>query len=136
MEHYFDHEKLRVYQDALAFVAWCHPILTRVTVRCAAKGHLDEASTSVVLNTAEGNGRYTAADRRSFFRIALASGLECAGCLDTLVAKSLLSGEEADTGKRQLKGIVSMLFGLMGGPTGMVGEEDTPYGPPDGSLGS
>ena len=42
---------------------------------------------SLELNIAEGNGKYTSADRCRFFDTARASALECAACLDVLVAK-------------------------------------------------
>jgi four helix bundle protein len=51
---------------------------------------IDRASTSIPLNIAEGNGKYTSMDRCHFFDNARGSTLECAACLDLLVAKSLI----------------------------------------------
>src|SRR5438046_2902414 len=64
---FFDHEKLRVYQGSLEFIRWG----TTMSDRMAANGffwdRLDRASTSIPLNIAEGNGKFTVADRCRFF---------------------------------------------------------------------
>jgi four helix bundle protein len=111
--HYFDHEKLRVYQEAIAFIAWLQPVLERIPKGEAVRDQLDRASTSMPLNTAEGNGRFTAPDRCRFFDIARASGLECAACLDVLYARKRLERAELHEGKERLEGIVQMLVGLI-----------------------
>ena len=72
-----------------------------------------EASTSIPLNIAEGTGKYTSADRCRFFDNARGSTLECAACLDVLVAKSLIDQAVAMKGKKMLIEIVSMLVGLI-----------------------
>lgn len=112
MKIYFDHEKLNAYQKAIAFAAWSESILERVLKSAAVHGQLDRARTSIVLNIPEGNGRFTPADRCKFFDIARGSGLECAGCLDLIFIKKLLSEAEMDEGKRLLAGVVSLLVGL------------------------
>ena len=115
MKTRFDHEKLDVYQEAIAFVSWVDELLENIPKGLAVHNQLDRASTSVPLNTAEGNGKYTAADRCRFFDIARGSALECAACLDVLVAKKRI--EEADMGKAMLVRIVSMLVGLIRSPS-------------------
>ena len=109
MVYYFDHEKLEIYQLAISFVDWCEEIIHRCEGRAPAKQHLDEASTSIPLNIAEGNGKWLPKDRRKYFEIARSSALECGGCLDVLVAKKRLATEEILPGKKMLKSIVSML---------------------------
>lgn len=113
MEPYFDHEKLRVYQEALRFVECSDTILKKVPKKLAVWGQLDAASTSIVLNIAEGNGKFTPRDRCKFFDIARASALECAGALDVLVAKKYFTPQDVHFGKQTLKNIVSMLVGLI-----------------------
>ena len=83
----FDHEKLEVYQASLAFVAWLEPILQKLPKTISVSDQLDRASTSIVLNLAEGNGKFTAPDRCRFFDISRGSALECAAALDVVVAK-------------------------------------------------
>src|SRR5438270_4197858 len=96
---WFDHEKLEVYQQTIAFIAWLSGILEE-TVRVGdVKDQLDRASTSIALNIAEGNGKYNLKDRCRFFDIAHGSALECAAGLDTLVAKCNLTNEQIRAGK-------------------------------------
>ena len=110
---HFDHEKLKVYQESIRFVAWADDLLETVPKAAAVHNQLDRASTSVPLNIAEGNGKRTSADRCRFFDIARGSALECAACLDVLVAKKKIESETADSGKAVLLEIVSMLVGLI-----------------------
>jgi four helix bundle protein len=109
----FDHEKLEVYREAIAFIAWLS-ILLENSVRVGdVKDQLDRASTSVPLNIAEGNGKYAPKDRCRFFDIAHGSALECAAGLDILVAKSKLLPDQVRPGKESLQKIVRMLMGLI-----------------------
>ena len=85
----FDHEKLKVYHAAIAFVAWSSDLLSGIPKSISVHNQFDRASTSIPLNIAEGNGKYTSADCCRFFDNARGSTLECAACLDVLVAKSL-----------------------------------------------
>ena len=62
MDSLFDHEKLDVYCVELGFVAWLAAFLDEAS-HCSAQHRrelieqLDRASRSVLLNTAEGNGK-------------------------------------------------------------------------------
>jgi four helix bundle protein len=58
----FDHEKLKVYQESVAFVAWADGILQRCPDKAAVKDQLDRASTSIPLNIAAGNGKWSSRD--------------------------------------------------------------------------
>ena len=128
MKIYFDHEKLTVYQKALAFVRWSEAILERASKAGAVHGQLDRARTSILLNIPEGNGRFTGADRCRFFDIARGSGLESAACLDLLFIKQLINEQELDEGKILLKDIVSLLVGLIRSNSGERLHEDVvPY---------
>jgi four helix bundle protein len=109
----FSHEKLVVYHKAIAFVAWAQPVIESLPGKTSARDQLDRASTSVPLNIAEGNVKFSAADRARFLQIATGSAVECAACLDVLVARQFLSESDAAAGKQQLEAIVSMLFGLL-----------------------
>ena len=77
------------------------------------KDQLDRASTSIPLNIAEGNGKYTLKDRCRFFDIAHGSALECAAGFDILVAKGKLTADQIRPGKERLQRIVRMLMGLI-----------------------
>lgn len=113
MPTHFDHEKLNVYQRSLQFVVWATELLERVPAKLSAHGQIERASTSIPLNIAEGNGRYSAPDRCRFFDIARGSALECAAARDVLVARKVLTEKEIEAGKTQLIEVVNMLVGLI-----------------------
>ena len=112
MKNRFDHENLSVYTEAINCVSW-EKILDRIPKRLAIYNQLDRASTSIVLNIAEGNGKFTSPDRCKHFDIARGSSLECAACLDIAISKELATTEETSAGKEMLLSIVSMLVGLI-----------------------
>lgn len=112
-ETWFDHEKLDVYREAIAFNAWLSTLIGETPRLGDVKDQLDRAATSIALNIAEGNGKYAPKDRCRFFDIAHGSALECAAGLDVLVAKGKLSREQIRTGKEHLQKIVRMLMGLI-----------------------
>jgi four helix bundle protein len=108
-----DHEKLEVYQASLEFITWTIPFLERLPGTASVRNQLDRASTSVPLNIAEGNGKFTSPDRCRFFDNARGSALESTACLDVLVAKQFVGTEEIQRGKTMVVRIVSMLVGLI-----------------------
>jgi four helix bundle protein len=123
----FDHEKLTVYQEGINFDIWANEILETLPKNLAVYSQLDRASTSIPLNIAEGNEKYTAPDRCRFFDIARGSALECAACLDVLVAKK--RAVQVDQGKEILVRIVAMLVGLIRStPSDRVHEDRGEYG--------
>jgi four helix bundle protein len=113
MKTYFDHEKLDVYQEAIAFCGRVGELLSQISAKAAAKDHLDRASTSLPLNIAEGNGKFSTVDRARFLEIARGSALECAACLDVLAVRKLVAAERILPGKERLVRIVNMLMGML-----------------------
>jgi four helix bundle protein len=109
----FSHENLEVYREAIEFIAWLSTLLERLVRAGDVKDQLDRASTSIALNIAEGNGKYTPKDRCRFFDTAHGSALECAAGLDVLVAKAKVTPEDIRPGKDRLQRIVRMLIGLI-----------------------
>jgi four helix bundle protein len=124
MRSYFDHEN-KVYQSAIRFITWSTNLLIHVEARAAVKDQLDRASTSVPLNIAEGSGKFAIRDRCRFLDFARGSALECAACLDVLIAKKLLEEKAVRAGKEQLLEIVSMLVGLINSLSARI-QEDAP----------
>ena len=127
MEHYFDHEKLVVYQEAIAFVAWWAEIRPRCSGVPNVQDQLDRSSTSSPLNIAEGNGKYSARDRSRYFQISRGSALESAACLDVLVARKCLGRHDIEPGKKHLQGIVAMLTRLIINLSNRSAEEAVDY---------
>ena len=107
---------------------WANPILEHVPSKLAAHNQLDRASTSVPLNIAEGNAKYTVPDRCRYFDAARGSALECAACLDVLVAKGQLTADQVREGKALLHETVCLLVGLIRSLSPeRLGEEPLPY---------
>ena len=113
MRTYFDHEKLNVYQVALELNGWVGALLAVIEAKAAAKDQLDRAATSIPLNIAEGNGKFSQRDRTRFFDIARGSALEAAASLDVLVSRNLTTQEQVSPAKEQLVQIVNVLMGLL-----------------------
>ncbi|MEP6777324.1 MAG: four helix bundle protein [Chthoniobacterales bacterium] len=109
----FDHEKPEVYRDSIAFCGWVGEFLSKIEGKTAAKDQLDRASTSIPLNIAEGNGKFSTRDRARFLEMARGSALECAACLDVLVVRKLSTFQQVSSAKQQLARIVRMLIGLL-----------------------
>ena len=109
----FSHGKLIVYRKSIDFVAWTQPRIEALPGKVSARDQLERASTSVPLNIAEGNAKFSTPERARFFQIAHNSAVECGACLDVLVARGFMQSEEASAGKSQLVEIVSMLRGLL-----------------------
>jgi four helix bundle protein len=113
MKIYFDHEKLDVYREAIDFCGWVGEFLPAISAKAAAKDQLDRASTSIPLNVAEGNGKFSARDRARFLEMARGSALECAACLDVLLVRKLTTEQRVENQKEKLARIVQMLVGLL-----------------------
>ncbi len=113
MKTYFDHEKLDVYQEAIAFCGWIGELLSQISAKAAAKDHLDRASTSLPLNIAQGNGKFSTIDRARFLEIARGSALECAACLDVLEVRKIVAAERMLPAKERLVRVVNMLMGML-----------------------
>lgn len=109
----FDHEKLDVYQLGLDLV-----VLAERVIRALPKGraHLADqftrASVSVVLNVAEGAGKFSKADKRRYYLAARGSATESAALLDICFRLELATEAEYRAGKHLLERIVAMLVNL------------------------
>ena len=114
----FDHEKLEVYQLELQCLTWVTDLL--IETRASQTPHLretcdqlDRASLSALLNTAEGNGKRATQQRARYFDDARGSAMECAACLDALVAKRATTKQWIAEGKALLIRVVSILCKLV-----------------------
>lgn len=128
MESLFDHDNLRVYQEAIAFVAWLDTIEATVARNMVARDHLKRASTSIPVNIAEASGKRATGERRQFIDTAYGSSLECAACLDIIRILQGLSPEIVAEGKSQLSTLVSMLVGFRKSTERLVRERGAAYG--------
>jgi len=90
----FDFEKLAVYQKAKEFNSDIRKFIQTSRLDNTTNDQLRRASFSVVLNIAEGSGRFSKADRWNFFVISRSSIFECVAILDVLNAEHLLEEKE------------------------------------------
>lgn len=128
MHSLFDHEDLRVYQNAIEMVAWLEGVYPQINRKVSACDHLARASVSVPVNIAEASGKSSMNERRQFVDTAYGSALECAACLDVLRVLGCVSPSIVHTGKVRLSGIVSMLIGYRASTGRLVREEAAPFG--------
>lgn len=105
-----DHEKLEVYQVAIAFLALSAQVIDSMPRgRSSLKRQFEEASLSIAQNIAEGVGKPTNADRMRFYGIARGSAMECGAILDASKVLKLVDDARWERGKTLLVRIVSML---------------------------
>ena len=124
----FHHEKLTVYQRALEFASWPQDLIESLTKRTSTRDHLERAGDSIALNIAEGNGKFSQKDRARFFQIAHGLALECAACLDLLVARRCCDRDAIVRGKAILEEIVKMFFTMLDQLGCRIAENSGEYG--------
>jgi len=105
----FHHESLDVYQVGLDFMRWFVELPGGAELAERLCREIDKSATSVVLNVAEGNGRYSEVDHRRFLQIAAASAVKAAAYLDLYQHKALPARVEAHQGREPMSRIVAML---------------------------
>jgi four helix bundle protein len=130
MKTYFDYEKLDVCQESVSFCGWVGDLLNEISGKAAAKDQLDRASTSLPLNIADGNGKFSDVDRSRFLEIARGSALECAASLDVLVVRKFIARERIVPAKERLVRIINMLMGMLkrfSGRAEILREDDGTY---------
>ncbi len=87
----FDFEKLEVYKKAKHFNFEVRNFISLNKLDPTTKDQLRRASFSIVLNLAEGSGRFSKPDRRNFFVISRSSLFECIAILDVLKDEESIS---------------------------------------------
>jgi len=111
----FDHEDLDLYQVALQLVAWLEPMLMKFSCSADLRSKLDKSTTAIVLNTAEGNGRFTGADQSKFYEMAYKATIQSASLLDLAGGSGLGGVEPVEEGRELLRRVAAMLTGLSKG---------------------
>lgn len=107
----FKHEQLPVYQAALQLAGWIEE--TRDDQMCSADlmRKIDKSTTAIVLNIAEGNGRFHVAEQIAFLDIALKATSQSVALID--LAFGVRGGAKAlnETAQQNLIAIKRMLSG-------------------------
>jgi len=76
---------------------------------------LNRAALSIAANLAEGNGRFTRADRKNFFIIARGSVQECVPLLEVARRRNLLDEAKHQAFRAELESMAKMISGLISG---------------------
>jgi four helix bundle protein len=92
----FDFQNLEVYKKSKKVYSSVTDLLNEIKPGRIITDQLSRASLSVVLNIAEGSGKFSKPDRRNFFVIARGSVFECVALLDVLREKGQISQETFD----------------------------------------
>ena len=104
------HERLDVYQRSVEFLACSSRLLDEMPKgNSALADQLRRASLSIPLNVAEGVGKSSRPDQRSFFHNARGSAMECAAILDACRVLNLGRPELIGSAKALVVRIVCML---------------------------
>ncbi|MDA0814727.1 MAG: four helix bundle protein [Verrucomicrobia bacterium] len=123
----FGHEKLIVYQKGMRFVVVRSALVDTLSRRVAACDHLDRGAESILVNIAHASSTWSPNERIVYLGHANGSSLECAACLDVLVAKKLLSADEVYPGKCLLAEVVSMLISMRKTAANRICEDHVQY---------
>ena len=116
--YYFDHEKLDVYQAAVEFVVLTEEITEDLPRgRAYLVDQLQRASTSILLNIAEGEGELSGNEKIRFYRMARRSATECAGILDIGRRLQFIKEIRYVKGREFLIRIVAMLSKMVHMPS-------------------
>jgi four helix bundle protein len=111
----FDFQKLTVYNKAKGLNKKVTELLKTINSDRVTNDQLRRASFSIMLNIAEGSGRFTKPDKRNFYVIARGSVFECVAILDYLRDIEAIQQSEYDPFYSDLEELSKMLFGLIKG---------------------
>lgn len=110
----FDFENLDVYKKAkelnreiLGFLKEHRQIDAYI------RDQLKRASVSIVINIAEGSGKFSKADKRNFYTIARGSTYECVSLFEIILDEGNMAQEGFDSFYRGLETLSKMLLGLI-----------------------
>lgn len=109
----FDFEKLEVYKKAKTFNAGIRIFLNEAKLDPTTKDQLRRASFSIVLNLAEGSGRFSKADRRNFFVISRSSIFECVAILDVIKDENTLVIKTYNEFYQQAEELSKIIFAMI-----------------------
>ena len=115
MTNKFVFEDFPVYKTTLSFNSAISDLLEAIPDKnnYSIKDQLGRAAMSILLNIAEGAGRFTTADKRSFYVNARGSCYECVACLQILKIKQLLIAAKYDELYEVINDIARQLSALI-----------------------
>lgn len=110
----FDHERLEVYQLAIEFIGRANDVVESLPRgRGYLADQLQRAALSIVLNIAEGAGKFSPADKAAFYARARGSATESAAVLDACRKLELVGATSCEELKAIVERITQMLTKLI-----------------------
>ena len=109
----FDFEKLTVYSKAKYFNKKVNAFLISTKLDRTTNDQLRRASFSIMLNIAEGSGRYSKADKRNFYVISRGSAFECVAIFDYLKDINVINETQFSEFYNYLDELSRMLFSMI-----------------------
>jgi four helix bundle protein len=109
----FDFEQFPVYQKAELYYSEVLKVLLNQKIDKNIKDQFKRASLSIVLNIAEGAGKYTKNDKKNFYVISKGSVNECVAILRILRMETFVSEGQFEICYNLLLEIAKMLSGLI-----------------------
>jgi four helix bundle protein len=109
----FDFEKLTVYQKAKIYNKKVNQFLVDNRLERNTNDQLRRASFSIMLNIAEGTGRFTKPDRRNFYIISRGSVFECVAIFDYLKDLNAISETKFNEFYEELDELSRMLYSMI-----------------------
>lgn len=109
----FEFQNLEVYKKVKAFHLDCKNIILDNQLDNYVKDQLGRASFSIVLNIAEGSGKFSKPDRRNYFVTSRGSVFECVAILDILCEQKIISKIEFDAYLIKAEELSRILFTMI-----------------------
>jgi four helix bundle protein len=106
----FDFQQLEVYKKSKTFYTDCKLVLSGKNVERYVVDQLNRAAFSVILNIAEGSGKFSKPDRKNYFITARASVFECVASLDVLHDEGQISNAAFNQLMIEAEALSKMLF--------------------------
>jgi len=110
----FDFEKLEVYQKAKSLNKMVQQLIrSNRTIDSYLRDQLRRASISMVINIAEGSGKFSLGDKRNFYTISRGSVYECVSLFELLLDDASIDQETFQRFYVEFETVSKMLFGLI-----------------------
>ena len=118
----FDFEKFHVYQRAESLYVKVLEILSSPKIDKNIKNQLKRAALSIILNIAEGAGKYSKKDKKNFYTISKGSTNECVAIIRILKLENKITEDLFQRSYADLWEVGKMLSGLINTMTGQKTE--------------
>lgn len=109
----FDFQNLEVYKKAKILHKDILILINNKITNKTINNQLERASVSIILNIAEGTGRFTKADKKNFYIIARGSVFECVAILEIILESKTIVEIEYRNLFARYEELSKMLFGLI-----------------------